>query len=49
MLLEKGISVIDSTSFPGAENGFLRIKIGTRKENEYLVNVLFDVDLYETD
>lgn len=39
-LLEQGISVVDSTCFPGAVQGFLRIAIGTEAQNTELVAVL---------
>ncbi len=39
-LVAKGISVVDSTSFSGAEQGFLRIAIGTAAQNKELVRAL---------
>lgn len=39
-LLNNSISVVDSTSFSGAKNGFLRIAIGTKDDNKALVAAL---------
>ena len=39
-LFEQDISVVDSTSFKGTDNGFLRIMIGKEEENKILIEKL---------
>ena len=39
-LFNKGVSVIDSTSFKGVENDFLRIMIGTKDQNRKFIKIM---------